>query len=339
MLSYLQEKELSHITSEILIHIKNKLSGEKNFETILPLLQDKNFINNNHHIFNLCNINIDKKKVKSFLTCFMLKYCPDEILNERKELEEKLIEESNKIFNFYFKFLENNEIENFKENILNYITLFEAWRSNDKKKLIVVLASSHHDLTLTSEFIKNQENNQEWLEEIEKEKKSIEKAIYKIGGEEAIEKLIDGTFWLELMSPEFKESIQKNLKLAFINKLKDELQLNKIPFSIIKCLKEIKDLLEKCVPSREDLHTEWSKKLHIELLNQELPKQQQKDIIKNCLNIYLNIIKMLESAERNEEKEVNDENLVEILMYCYEKIGFIFQDIQNLKSELEKKIS
>ena len=339
MLSYLQEKELEKISPEILNYLNKKLSGEINFELILSILQDKNFIENNCHLFNLCNIDINKKKIKSFFTCFMIKYCPDEILNERKELEEKLIEAAKKIVDNYFEFLEKKTIENFKQNLFNYINLFEAWRSNDKKKLIAVLASSHHDLILTSEFIKNQENNKEWLEEIEKEKKMIEKAIYKIGGEEAIEKLIDGTFWMELMSPDFTESIQKNLQKAFVEKLNNELELNKIPFQIIKCLKEIKDLLEKCVPSRNDMHMEWNKKIHIELLNQDLPKIEKKRIIKNCLNEFLKIILLLESKERNQEKTITDDNIIDILMYCYEKIRLIFKDIQNLKLQIEKKVS
>jgi len=201
----------------------------------------------------------------------MIKYCPDEIFSEKKEVEEQLIEKSGEMLQLYLNFLEdclNEKLQkDFINELQNYIEIFEAWRNNDKKKLIVVLASSHHDLCLTADYIKNKnnENEQEILDGIEQQKKTLEKAIYKLGGNEAINSLIDGTFWLELMSPEFKQSIEQNLKSAFFNKLNDELQLDKTPFMTIKCLQEIKDLLYKCVPSRDDLQTNWNKNNHIEI--------------------------------------------------------------------------
>ena len=237
MLSYLQEKELLKISSSILSSLpKNNPS----FESILPIISNKEFILNNQKLLQILNLNLHHKKIKSFLTCIMIKYCPNEIFSEQKELENRLIAKSNEMFELFTNFLNNcldTKLQSdFVNNIQTYIDIFEAWRNNDQKKLIVILASSYHDLCLTSDYIKHNDNNAEWLDGIEKQKKSLEKAIYKIGGEDAINKLMDGSFWLELMTPEFKESIEKNIKIAFFNKLKDELQLDKTPFMTIKCL-------------------------------------------------------------------------------------------------------
>jgi len=213
-----------------------------------------------------------------------------------------------------------------------------------KKKMIVILASSHYDLTLTKETIEKTEYEGEeierakiWCEEIKKQKKSLEKAIYQIGGEQAIDQLYDGTFWLELMTPEFRESLKVNLEKAFYDKLQNELDNQQKPFLIIKTLQEIKDLLQKCVPSREDLHEQWDKQLQIELLNNNLQKSEQIAIIKNTLQFFISIIQQLESPER--KQEYNAENIVENIKYCYSHINNIFNDIQNLKQNLEKKFS
>jgi len=271
----------------------------------------------------------------------MIKYCPDEIFSEKKDVEEKLIEKSEEMLQLYLNFLDdclNEKLQkDFVNELQNYIEIFEAWRNNDKKKLIVILASTYTDLCLTADYIKNKnnENEKEILIGIEQQKKTLEKAIYKLGGVKAVNSLIDGSFWLELMSPQFKGSIEQNLKNAFFNKLNDELQLDKKPFMTIKCLQEIKDLLYKCVPSREDLQTKWNKNIHIEVLNQELTIEKRTLIIKDCLNKFKDIILELESPERNEEtKKYEIDDVVDGIKFCYEKISLIFADIQQLKKNI-----
>ena len=341
MLSYLQEKELSKLCLDTYNLLNKTISINPSFNTILPLLSNKQFSSNNLKITQILNCNLNNKKIKCFLTCIMIKYCPDEIFSEKKEVEEQLIEKSGEMLQLYLNFLEdclNEKLQkDFINELQNYIEIFEAWRNNDKKKLIVVLASSHHDLCLTADYIKNKnnENEQEILDGIEQQKKTLEKAIYKLGGNEAINSLIDGSFWLELMSPEFKKSIEENLKNAFFNKLNDELQLDKKPFMTIKCLQEIKELLYKCVPSREDLQTKWNKNIHIEVLNQELTIEKRTLIIKDCLNKFKDIILELESPERNEEtKKYEIDDVVDGIKFCYEKISLIFADIQQLKKNI-----
>lgn len=344
MISYLQEKELSSLCLDTFNSINKTLSNNPTFESILPILQNKSFIKNNQHIFKILGLDLNNKKIRSFLTCIMIKYCPDEIFSEKKELEENLMNHSEDIYKKYIDLLNDCLNENIHKELLGqietFIEIFEAWRDNDQKKLIVILASSYHDLCLTSENIKEgtYEGDEkiravEWVEEIEKQKESLESAIFKLGGEDAIRRLKDGSYWLDLMTPEFKESIEKNLKMAFFNKLREEIQSDKKPFMTIKCLQEIKELLQKCVPSREDLHQKWNKMIHIELLNQDINEENKLRIINDTVKKFKDIILELESPERNAEVSETDD-IVENILFCYEKVAIIFKDIQQLKEKL-----
>ena len=346
MLSYLQEKELSNLCLDTYNSINKIISNNPTFDTILPLLQNKIFIQNNHKIFNILGLDLNNKQIRSFLTCIMIKYCPDEIFSDKKELEIELMKHSDNLYNVYTDFLGDCLNENMHKQILEklntFTNIFDAWRNNDQKKLIIVLASSYHDLCLTLDHIKEGKYEgdevgraQEWMEEIEKQKKSLEKAIYKIGGEEAINKLQDGSYWLDLMTPEFKESIENNLKLAFFNKLRDEINCDKKPFMLLKCLQEIKDLLQKCIPSRDDIHSQWNRNIHFELLNQDINKETKTKIINDSLNKFKEIIMQLESPERNKDV-CESEDAIENIKFCYEKIAMIFKDIQSLKDKLNK---
>ena len=346
MLSYLQEQKLKNICQEIFNYLLQKKLED--FQSVLSILQDKNFVKNNQHIFSLINLPWDIKKTKTFLSHIMIVKCPEDVLGEIKETEKQLQTIAEKCNLSYLNFLENSLDEKlqqeFRKNSYDFLELFESWRTNDKKKMIVILASSHYDLTLTMETIENTtyegdeiERAKIWIEEIKKQEKSLERAIYQIGGEEALEQLYDGTFWLELMTPEFREKLQNNLQKAFYDKLQNEIEKEDKPFLIIKTLQEIRNLLGKCVPSREDIQQQWDKKLQIELLNNDITLEQRKQIIVSSLEIFVEIILELESKERNEKYEIVD--IVDGIKYCYEKIRLIFHDIQIIKEQLEKKYS
>lgn len=347
MLSFLEEQLLKKLSTEIY----NIIDGKTNFEKILQILQNKKFISSNQKLLSLLGIELNSKKIRSFLTCIMLKHCPNDILTERKEVEEELIEKSCILFGKYLSILKNDldNVEEFIKELPEFIQLFEAWKQHDEKKLLFILSSSYQDLIVTGKTIQeekyeNPEENERsiiWLNEIEKQKKTLEKAIFKLGGEQAIEKLFDGSFWMDIMSQDFKESVESNMKKAFREKLLNELNSDKKPYSIIKCLKEIRNLLYSCVPSREDLHDKWEKSLRIELLDMELSRDDSIKICQKTLQIYLELILELESPERNPETKLIIENLskdtiVETLLKVYEKVKLIFQDIQILKQKLEK---
>lgn len=301
MLTFLEEKQLYELSQNIL---KN-LDIEKNFQSISILLQNKNFILSNQKFLNLLNIQLNPYKLRIFLSSIIIKYCPDDILQERKEIEENLIKNASELFDSYLYLLKDQKNKNeIEEKINNYLILFQIWKEQDMKKFIFVLSSTYNELIITSKIIeetkyKTDEEKQRariWCNEIENQKKSLEKAVYQIGGENGIEKMINGTFWLDMVEPEFRILIENNLKKSFRKKLVDELQSDKIPYTLIKCLKEIQN--------------KTNKNLKIEILNLNLNKHDKMNIIKYNLEIF--------------EKKINLDMIDEIvdnLLDIYQNLG------------------
>jgi len=303
MISYLEELNLNSLSKKLHPLFENI---EPNFDKISELLQNKYFIKDNKDFLQLIGIKLNPYHLRMFLSTLMLKHCPDEILNERKAIEESLIENGSSLLNTYLQILKcPKEDENFSQRLNNFLVLYQSWKEQDKSKFLFLLSSSYNELKITQKIIemKDQDNvTKIWLEEIEKQKKTLEKSVYQVGGEIAIEKMIDGSFWLDMITPEYKDLIDTSLKKQFRTKLIDELNNDKIPYTIIKCLKEIK-------AKNENLE-----KLKIEILNNNLPKNDKKNIIEYNLKIIMNEIFL------DEKIDTKAENIIELLIKAYDKI-------------------
>lgn len=290
MLSYFEEIKLKELSEKILGKFFNIIP---NFDYISNLLQEKEFIKNNKEFLFILGIKLNEYQIRIFLTSIIIKYCPNDILNSNEELEKKLIEIAIDLLNDYINLLKNPLLCQFQNKINNYFEIFKIWKEKDKQKILFVLSSSYNELNINKKSL----NNQIIISEIENQKKELEKSIFKIGGNEAIEKMIDGSFWIDILTPEYKDIINNNLKESFRNKLFQELEENIIPYSIIKCLKEIQIKL--------DLNN-----LKIELLNQNLNKTDKLNVINYNLKIITDKI--------NFQENINNE--IDILLLVYQKI-------------------
>jgi len=313
MLSFLEEKNLLQLSNSILQNI-NQIP--KDFDNISSLILNKNFIHNNKKFLIIINIKLNPYQLRMFLSSIMIKYCPEEIFQEIKDIEENLILNASKFLDSYISLLQNPyNSQNFHSEVSQFLTLFQIWKDQDQKKFLFVLSSTYNELIPTSKMIQpNDDSPHEierikiWNTEIEKQKKSLEKAVYQIGGEKAIEKMIDGSFWLDVITPEFRILINNNLKDSFKNKLYQEVISNQIPFTIIKCLKEISNHLQKNNPN---IHNQ----LKIELLNMQLNKDDYINIIIYNLQIFMKEINF------NYTPNKNPENIVDSILIIYEQIG------------------
>ena len=125
MLTYFEEKKIRELSENIL----NDLNIDKNFYSISNLLQNKKFILYNKEFLDLFNIKLNPYNLRIFLSAIIIKYCPDDILQERKEIEEDLIKNAAELFDSYLYLLKdqknNTEI---KEKINNYLIMFQIWK-------------------------------------------------------------------------------------------------------------------------------------------------------------------------------------------------------------------
>ena len=315
-------KSIKEIAMEIYDFIIPKISNDINFDSISNILENKEFIHKNIIFFSKIFIHINKKDLKIFFTSFLIKYCPNDVFIETKETENKLIEKSIEIISLYLSLLTQksyNEfiINNFRDELNNYINTFNEWKNNDKKKLLFILSSTYQELILTEQTLKNETNDftKQWIQEISSQKKSLENYIYKIGGTSAIDHLLDGNFWIEYITPELKESIEIKTKNKIKNQIISELQSNKIPYITIKKLKEIKEKLSFNQTNVDKME----KDLKIELLNMELSNEDILRIVRHTLNYYLDLCPELESLREINIFEV--ESIVDIM----EKINLIIK--------------
>lgn len=360
--TYLQEKKIKELKKKINEKVKPLKGGE--FDDIIKVLLDSNFVFDTKKLLDLSfNMEESLGNIKSLLSGFMIENKPDEIFNQVGDMEKMLISMNSDMIKEFNFFLEDKSNE-FKSSYEKYLKIFKTWKSNDLTTLLFVLSSAYQDLIITKDKLKSStyENKEEkdraniWMKEIDNQKKLIESSVRKIGGDDILESFLTGKFFMDLVSNDFKDNILVNLQKAYFDKLKEELKNlgNEKPFTLIKTLKEIRDLLFKMVPSRTDLHSKWLKKLNIELLEQKLNKEGYYEIILEIFNSIFDIIKLCESKERNkitdnlkeEVKKIKkkgvsnteiDSFIIENIGKIYEKINNVFVDVGELKNKLEKK--
>lgn len=316
---------IKELAMEIYDFIFPKISKNYDFDSISSILQNKTFVQNNKKFFSNLDINLNHKQIKIFLSAFLIKYCPDDIFLEKREMENILISKSSAIISLYLSLLtlrsfNESIVSIFNTEVIDYVNFFEKWKNYDKRKLLFVLCSSYHELILTENTLKNENDEfcQKWKLELLSQKKSLENYIYKIGGEKAIDNLLDGSFWMEIITPEMKESIEMKTKDKLKMEMINELNNQQKPFLIIKLLKEIKRKLSR----QTDNLGKLEKESKLELLNMDLPANDYIKIIKMTLKLYLDLCQDYDELQNINIMEINsNESLVEIM----EKINLIIK--------------
>ena len=349
-------------------------SNNLDFDKIQSIIMKKPVIQKTQSILEYffkkesVDFDVDYRQTKNFLVIFMIKHCKNDIFPNISNIEEQLIKKAIEIYDI-FLFIKNNidksilKNNSYSSNLVNkfmdFSNFFEAWKKNDKKQLMIVLGHAYYDLLKTKEVLEKQdyENEEEkektmiWIEEIQKQKRQIEESIRKIGSEEDIDKLLDGSFLTDTYDEEIKKKVAENLKVAYWKNIDEEYNNENSDFSlIVKCIKDLKNRLQELVPSRNDLKEEWEKNIKYEILSQEIPNKSKKQLLSSIIKYIGKIILDLESVERNEElkniiedfeeleKNKKIEGVSKILCLYYDHIYYIHMDIQNLKKKLEEKV-
>lgn len=311
--NYLLYLYMRSFDKELAVEIFNVISNKYDYDSISQFIQDKKFINNTNRFLSKLGISISNLRI--FLTSFLIKYCPEDVFIERQEVEENLIQKSSNIIGIYKSVLVIDEVNEslvvtFEKEVNNFIKTFNNWKINDKKKLVFILSSSYQELNLTVEILKKDDNDfsKKWISEIASQKKSLENYIYKIGGENAIDKLMEGSFWMDIMTPEMIESVENKTKLKLHDEMIQELTIDgKKPFLVMKLLGEIRKKLGKNPVFARKIERDGK----IEILNMDLPKCDVNKIVKIIIENYL---EMINSKELTESAQLDSpENLVQIM--------------------------
>ena len=202
-------------------------SNDLDFEKIQGIIMNKKVIKTMQSILESffkkesIKFEVDYSQTKNFLVIFMIKHCKNDIFPNITTIEEQLIKYAVEIYDIFINIKENisksvlkskEEIKLLVNKFMEFSKFFEAWKKNDKKQLTIVLGHAYYDLLKTKDVLEKQEyeNKEEkektmiWIEEIQKQKRQIEESIRKIGNEEDLDKLLDGSFLTETYDEEVK---------------------------------------------------------------------------------------------------------------------------------------
>lgn len=237
------------------------------------------------------------KDVKTFLSAFMIIDNKEDIFSDMGGEKEEILFNSAKDMVISFEtlcsFIHNNTDNNMNENIHKalddfnnkyqlYVASFNSWKSGDLNKLLSVFKHSYYELQLTKQVILQKSVDEErelredeilWREEIDKQCKSIEDKIRKLGGEEAVSELhnppqninLDQVVRDVMESEEGKKAMSRDYWKEFGD------QIDNGDFSrLYQLLEETTKRLCDIIPNRSDIHTEIKENIDINFIRQKI---------------------------------------------------------------------
>lgn len=293
-------------------------------------------------IFRLLGVDsYSVEDVRIFLSMYMILLKNDEIFVSMGVLERRLIEMSGELEVLFMGLIDDydNEVKlnDFVSKFREYKEVFNGWKSNDRRVLLLVLSNAYNELLDTERVV-----DEEWRENICKQKIEIEREVMKIGGVDALDKLVSGELMVDLLDDggSIRRRVYDTLDRVYWDKIRDELSIGGRCVMVIRCLKDLRGWVKKLVPSRDDLHSKWERELKIELLDQDVfDLENRNKYIRGILMKLMDILSILESAERVESKDdIEGKSIEELIRSCYMHIGFVYDDLENLKKKIEDKL-
>jgi len=124
------------------------------FNTLSDKLHDDEVITLTQKLLTKLNVGeVSNITTKKFLACFMIKHHPGVIINENSNIEKhvitlslKLLNNILELYNSKNKFVCNFYNSKFKKDYINYLNLFNLWKSNDKIQIINDLSTIYFEL-------------------------------------------------------------------------------------------------------------------------------------------------------------------------------------------------
>lgn len=338
--------------------IRLELYDTCSFKTLSDKLHDKEVISHTRRLLSKLNLGIISIiTTKKFLSCFMIRHHPAVIISDNTNIEKhlctlsnKLLEDIKSIYNSINTFSCNFYISKFKKDFMNYMNMFDIWKSNDKLKILNDLSTIYFEL----EHDKNKKyeelddlTNHEFIVSIEREQKKLLEKIELIGGQEGLEYINN----LKKEIDSYKEKVQKlyvdindNLHQAYWHSIHDKLSTDPPDFKVvIDLLQETKDMLLNC---KRTLENELNEHIDIDFITDMLNNGvlDDKYILNMCNYI---ITKIKECQAINDDKNLEEwrnkmsKGFVEGAKYCdffpmffkevFERLDNILKDIDIIK--------
>ena len=249
--------------------------------------------------------------VQEFNLIFLIYYHENDIIIKKTECSDNLINSVKNIINLincfdpYDKLCILKSINRFKRYIYN----LNKWKEIDKKDLVTDLSSEFYRLENIKLEIKKNQENELYINELEKIK-LIEEQQLSIMNEI---KKIDGMDIFNNLQPvninydnEAINQIKKVLEDKYWSCLVDDLK--KIPINtefIIKLLNEIKDIIYLILLKRVDMLVDLEKKIN----TNELEKEFDTHYFLDGLSYLLDLLRQLQSPEYDELTDKYIKNL------------------------------
>lgn len=265
----------------------------KSFDQLMSFLQNQQVIQETKTFLERNGINISPRK---FLSFFMIYYHNKELLDQ-SHISIEFYKQVKRTIKVYDSLL--SEYKEFKLRILHYVVQetekwLDIWKKKDKYEMIMPMVHMYH-------YLEEQKNdNQSWNEEIDNQKELIQSKILKL--DRNAREMIKNPPRITINS-EAKQNIINVIHKAYWDKFQESIRLHQWS-QLVGFVNEIKQMLKKLVPHRNDLHEEIDQQIDSQILKQRLENNamNQEDIFK-LMEFILNWIRQFQAPIDDQDTE------------------------------------
>lgn len=348
----LRKNNILKNTSNLLKLNLTEKSKTLDFNKFTSIIMDKE-VNNVVNKFilslkNYKNININSK---IFLTSFLIKCYPDQLLGKNIDhpVDINILDWSKHLIEKINDLNQSKEIDKFCLLLNNYNTIFNQWKMLDKSRSIEAIIISYYNRCKHIEKIESEnkltaEEKVAVINELNMQKEEVLKNI----------KYIDPTFNINYFKENY-ESVYKNInisyqkmnieiantmKKAYYDMLVDDIN-NENLLPIAEVMVEISKRILTLIPEKK--REKFAEKLNIEIIVNLISDKEWTNELKEYIKFITETVFMLGAAQDDNENklwlnQVNEKmqdeynkNLPLIIIQIQEKLDRIFELIQNLK--------
>lgn len=250
------------------------------------------------HLSKKLNKNFIKSRI--LLSCYTIVHYPKVVLSDSDN--KILVNSAKSVLDTYNNFIEGKTTPLIFFDTLNKFKLsFEEWRKNDLLRVLKPYINSYYQLSETLKFVKD---SNIWKKEIAKQQNKLKNHIFKIGGNPALKILNEYNPPTVVVDKQFKKQVKGIMRKAYWDIFEQDLKNNNYLLVPI-LLADLKNMLKKVIPNRNDIHKEIDDKIDVGYIKQLISNSVFS--MENCYDLMLyvkNLIKDFEAPE--DDKDTDD---------------------------------
>jgi hypothetical protein len=250
-----------------LTHSKFYDSTEKNFENIVKYISIKNNVISHRGVLGIFynELTYSLANTKIFLTMYLLKYVPEEIVNVSNEDSKEIIDKSCKLLTLFDTILKRYSGSNvvdvdlvgsFVKNFNSFIICYKKWKEDDITAFLYNAVVVTHDMNLTLNYIESKEekdsDSELMITTINKQIDDVHKHVISLNLDSRFIKEYND-YLIEQRILMMREEISEIAKNAYYDSMEQQLKSNE--FGMLESfLVDLKEELRKILPKNKEFN-------------------------------------------------------------------------------------